>query len=307
MRSYAGPTAEKYAFVFETLDSAQRAAIGWSGIHWTDPHMRNRHLEEQLNNKTRPCAGGRTATEIMSRLRISLFGLVAACMASMCMTAIASAEGPYWHTAGAKLKQGSIGVKLLNKGPLVLHSELQSKPVITFTITCGYSTSNGTIDGQGETKQGQGKGTVTYEQCKVENSAALLCKVIEPIKTNQLKVHLAHITGTEEIVELFEPSPSQQTTEKIFTTLVIASTSGSSCTGLAGSFKIHGSVAGHVIPQEEEVTQGTLSFPEVAITSIKHEGQIVPIGLFAGPAPATFVGIYDAKLQKGDPFGAFQN
>ncbi len=225
------------------------------------------------------------------------------------MTAVASAEGPFWHVGGAPLGQASKGIKLLNKGPLALTSELVAKPNnIEFKITCGYSTSNGTIDGQGTTKQGQGKGTVTYEQCKVEDKAELACKVIEPIKTNQLKVHLAHATigAKEQMVELFEPSPSQQTEEKIFATIVIASTSGSSCTGLAGSFKIHGSVVGQITPQEEEVVEGGLSFPATPILSVKHEGQTVATGLFAGTAAATFTGSYGAKLQSGEKFGVFQ-
>lgn len=245
----------------------------------------------------------------MLRLRISLLGLVAVCAVGVFSAAAASAAGPFWHVGGSKLVQGSKNIKLQNKGPLTLSSEVVAKPEnISFTITCNNSTSDGTIDGQGETKQGQGKGTVTYTSCKVEDKALLACKVAEPIKTGQLKVHLAHgiVQNKRQIVELFEPSPSQQTEEKVFTTVILASTSGSSCTAIAGSYKIHGSVVGQLAPQEQEAQEGLLSFPEPAITQVEHEGQTVEVGLFAGTVPAKFVGVYSARLQPLEAFGVFQ-
>lgn len=218
--------------------------------------------------------------------------------------------GPFWHVNGSKLSQGSKGVKLQNKGPLSLSAEVIAKPEnISFTVTCKNSTSNGTVDGQGAAKQGQGKGSVTYEQCKVEDKASLACKVAEPIKTNQLKAHLAYaaVKGDEQIVELYEPAPSPQTGEKIFTTLILSSTSGSSCTAIAGSYKIHGAVVGQIMSQEGEAHEGLVSFPEQPITLVVHEGEAVEAGLFAGTVPAKFIGSYGARLQNGEPFGAFSS
>jgi hypothetical protein len=208
-------------------------------------------------------------------------------------------NGPIWQVNGTKLNQGSKGISLQNKGSLVLKGELSGLKV---TITCETSTGLGTIDGQGTTRQGQGKGTVSYEKCKAVLNEGT-CEVVEPIKTNQLKSHLVLATAQEEtqIAEVFEPSSSQQVEKPVFVKITLKG-----CGVLNGPHEVTGSVVAVLQPQEEETQEGGLSFPTTAITSAIHEGQSVTTGLKFGPNAATFSGYYSAKLQNGEPFGAFQ-
>jgi hypothetical protein len=209
---------------------------------------------------------------------------------------------PVWHMNGTKLGQGSAGITGQSKGSLVLKSKAAG---IEFTITCSESSSVGTIDGQGDTLQGQGKGTVKYSLCKIETNPKVEgCKVAEPINTNQLKAHLARasVQGTEQIVTLFEPSGSSQTTEKVFATIKIVT-----CGVLNGAFPVKGSVAAAVSPQETEGQEGSLFFPETPISPVKHEGQEVKPGLTLGGTEAIFTGYYSQKLQGGGKFGVFNN
>ncbi len=237
----------------------------------------------------------------MLRLRISLLSLVAVFAVSMFSAAVASAsEGPLWKVGGARLTQGSKGVKLLNKGPLVLKSSLQGGKV-TITITCGRSSSDSTIDGNGS-HQGQGKGVITYEQCKVTLKEGT-CEVVEPIKTNQIKAHLVRLTyeGKEQQNgELFEAAPSQQIEKPFFVKIQLKN-----CGVLNGPYEVKGSVVGVIEPTEEEVVEGQLHFPESGIEKVKHEGQEIGFGLTLGGEPATFVGQYGAKLQSEEKWGAF--
>ncbi len=262
--------------------------------------------EASKPNRTPAQAGRKEVDQAMFRLRIALWSLLAVFAVSGLSAAAASAEGPFWHVGGEKLKQGSKGLKLQSKGPLVLRSEVTAKPEnVKIVITCNTSTSEGTIEGQGPTRQGQDKGTVSYEQCKVETKPVIAeCKVVEPIKTGQLKSHLAFATvqGSEQIVDLFEPSPTQQTEEKVFARINLKP-----CAGIAGVYPVTGSAVAQLAPQEVEGQEGSLFFPEEPITKIKHEGQEVSTGLFLGPLAAKFTGYYGARLQSGERYGVFRN
>jgi hypothetical protein len=235
--------------------------------------------------------------EAMSRLRIALLSLVAVFAVNMLAAEVASAEGPYWYVGGTKLVQGSKGIKLQSKGPLVLKSEVPGTTT-KVEISCGRSTADGTIDGQGATRQGQGKGIVTYEQCKVTLNPSGACGVEQPIKTNQLKSHLVRevFQGGEQNGELFEPSTSQQTTGFVKIHLI-------NCGILGGVYEVKGSVVADIVPSEVESQEGTLHFPEPRITEVKHEGQIVEPKLLLGTKEATFTGQYGTRLQSGENFG----
>jgi hypothetical protein len=247
----------------------------------------------------------------MSRQRVAIASLLAVFAASMFTTAVASAAGPFWHRNGAPLEQkASVGVSGQNKGNLTLKST-----VAGITISCTTSNSKGTIESQGATLQGQGKGIVKYEHCTVVG-AETSCQIAEKdatekpgnesITTRQLKIHLATATvqSKEQIVALFEPAPNEQSTEKIFTKFAIVSKPGETCL-IAGPYTVKGSVVAQLSPQEAESQEGSLFFPEPAITTITHEGQTVHPELHLGSSAAVFTGYYGQKAQTGT-FGVFR-
>jgi hypothetical protein len=234
----------------------------------------------------------------MLRLRISLLSLVAVCAVGMFSAAAASAAGPFWYVNGGKLEQGSRLINGQSKGNLVLRATVLN---ITFRITCTASHSVGTIDGQGPTLQGQDKGKVKYEGCTIATEPEIKeCEVAKTLETNQLKSHLATATvqSTEQIVDLFEPTGSSQTTAKPF--IIIKLTK---CGVLSGAFEVTGSVVGQIIPQETESQKGILNFPEPPITEVTHEGQKQKDKLSFGGNEATFTGVYQQELQGATPFG----
>ncbi|HEY7951873.1 MAG TPA: hypothetical protein VID70_02735, partial [Solirubrobacteraceae bacterium] len=125
-------------------------------------------------------------------------------------------------------------------------------------------------------------------------------QTVEPIKTNQLKTHLALATvqGQEQIVDLIEAATSQQTGNTWGNITLI------NCGVLNGIYPIRGSLAGALAPQEAESQEMSLYFPEV-ITTIKHEGQESSVRLTIGMNAAVFSGFYGARLQNGS-FGVFR-
>lgn len=213
---------------------------------------------------------------------------------------------PNWHMNGSKLSQGSsVGITGQSKGNLVLKSKAAG---IDFTISCTTSHTVGTIDGQGNLLQGQDKGTVKYEGCTITNKENIKpCEVGEKevgvINTNQLKSHLAYaqVQGTEQIVDIFEPSTSEQTKELIFANIHIIN-----CGILKGVFPVKGSVASQMMPQEEESQEGSLFFPETPISTVSQEGQEAHPKLTLGTNEAIFTGFYGQQIQSGT-YGAFSN
>jgi len=239
----------------------------------------------------------------MSRQRLVLVSTMAVFVASMLAASAASAAGPFWHTNGTKLVQGSAGVKLQSKGALSLKGSVSG---VTVTITCNNSTSDATIDGQGATKQGQGKGFVKYTSCKVETltseGAKGSCTEPKTITTSQLKSHLAEATfqGVTQIVELFEPVAGSTST---FVEIPLSGCTLALLNGLKPPVK--GSVVGVVEPQEAEGQEGSLIFPEAPISKIKHEGQEPKVELTLNGSVSTFSGFYGARIQSGT-FGVFR-
>jgi len=210
---------------------------------------------------------------------------------------------PNWHVNGTKLSQGSKGITLQNKGTLSLKGTLSG---LSVTISCGTSVGEGTIDGQGEKLQGQGKGVVKYTSCETKvGEAGGKCTKPTAITTNQLKSHLANAAfqGKEQIVELFEPG-SPQTTN--FVTIPLGECKETILNGINAPVK--GSVAGVIEPQEEESQEGSLFFPTEPIKVVKHEGQeLTSVGLTLNGTASTFTGWYSSKLQTGLKFGVFEN
>lgn len=239
----------------------------------------------------------------MSRQRAVLLSMVTMFVVSMLAASAASAAGPFWHVNEAKLKQGSVGVKLQSKGPLSLKGAVSG---VTVTITCNNSTSDATIDGQGETKQGQGKGFVKYTSCKVETltteGAKGSCAEPTTITTNQLKSHLAEgvFQGKAQIVELFEPIAGPTGT---FVEILLGKCTPALLSGLRPPVK--GSVVAGIAPQEAEGQEGSLIFPAEPIKKIKHEGQEPTVSLTLNGTEATFTGFYGARIQSGT-FGVFR-
>jgi hypothetical protein len=258
---------------------------------------------DQTRPKPESLTGQKEIETQMPRQRIVMLSLMAVFVTSMFTTAVASAEGPFWHVNGVKLKQGSVGITGQNKGNLKFVTTLGNA---TIKITCTTSSTEGTIDGQGETRQGQDKGKVTFSGCTVVGEPPFPegCKVKEPITTNQLKSHLANATvqGVEQIVDLFEPTGPQQEVKKVFVILVFELCGAI----LNGPHEVTGNVAAQLVPQRIEAQEGLLSFPETPITTIKHEGQeVTGVGLkFAGNV-AKFSGSYTQKLQNNLPYGVF--
>jgi hypothetical protein len=238
----------------------------------------------------------------MLRERTVALGLVAVFVASMFTVASASAAGPFWHRNGSKLVQGSVGGTGQSKGNLSLSTKIGTTPI---TFTCTSSTSVGTIDGQGPILQGQGKGKVKYTGCTTNVSNCGISETLaekpasQKITTGQLKSHLATATvqGVDQIVALFEPSPTEQTAEKVFVKFAIVKESVACL--LEGLYTVKGSVVAQLAPQEAESQEGSLFLPDIPITTITHEGQTVHPGLFLGTNDAILRGYYTQRTQTG--------
>jgi hypothetical protein len=208
------------------------------------------------------------------------------------------AQGPFWRVNGSQLKQGTKQVKFQAKGPTTLTGEV--KGLASVEISCNNSYSEGaTIEGQGSF-QGQDKGRVIFEQCKTTFKPEEACKVVEPIKTTQLKSYLAYIPNNtqQKFGVVFEPQPQQK--EVPFVTLNFT---GAGC--IVASAEVTGSLAGEVIPVEKESQELLLNFPKAAITTVVHEQVVKTVGLQFAGSPAVFSGALGGRLQTNEPWGVF--
>jgi hypothetical protein len=189
-------------------------------------------------------------------------------------------------------------IKLQLKGTAAL-----SVPSLELRITCTNSASeNSTIEGQGKNHSGADKGSITYTKCNVPKPAGDECEVVEPIKTNQTKSHLAVSENNQakvaRPVDVFEPTEG-----KIFTQLKIKGPAKCPAT-VKGSFNVTGSVAAEIGPEGAEVKEGDLQFPEEAIKIVKTENGEAKVGLaFGVSTESTFSAGYGAQLGSGEPFG----
>jgi hypothetical protein len=226
------------------------------------------------------------------KLGAALLGSAALLLASVSMTSVASASGPFWHVNGARLESGSKAIELKGKGEAILVS-----PSLELEVKCTTSASESSaIEGNGGS-QGLDKGKVKYTGCKVAKPNKAECTVTEPITTNFTKSYLAE--SGESFVDVFEPTEG-----KVFVNLTFSK----GCPELIrGTQPVDGSAAAEVKPKGSEVTEGTLSFPTTAIKEVKHEGTAKKIGLTIGASStaATFSATYGAKLTTGEKFGVF--
>jgi hypothetical protein len=248
-----------------------------------------------------PAEAGERKVGSMFKTRVALLGVLALFIASGIATSTASAAGPYWHVAGTRLGQGvSKQVKLQAKGVTVLKGQVTGG-LTSVVIECSNSYSEGaTIEGQGNF-QGQDKGRVTFEQCTTAfKPAAVGCKVVEPIKTNQIKSYLAYNPNSKQqkFIDVFEP---QQGTG---TNFVVLHFEGGAICPLTEA-PVTGAVAGELIPIEKEGQEGLLNFPETPITTIEHEQQKRTIGLKFDFEPAIFSGAFGARLATNEQWGVF--
>ena len=244
----------------------------------------------------------------MFKTRVALLGALALFIASGIAASTASAgQGPFWHVAGAKLGQGAVKqVKFQAKYneaiSLFRGSALSGAVVVEIKCHNSYG-EGGTIEGQGAF-QGQDKAVIVFEQCKTAfKPAAAECKVVEPIRTNQLKSYLAYNNTKPEnkqqkFVDVFEPSAAQAA--GVFLTLHFA---GKGC--LVTEAKVEGSVAAEIVPIEKESQELLFFFPEVPIESVVHEQQERKVGLSFAGEPAIFSGAYGARLATNEPWGVF--
>jgi copper chaperone CopZ len=237
----------------------------------------------------------------MFKMRVALLGVLALFITSGIMTSVASANGPAWKVNGTRLgPQVKKQIKLL-AGP----TELKAKvTLIAVTIKCGTSkVSNAYIEGNGQGAGLDGASGIIYEQCKVPVPAN--CKVAEPIRTVPIKSQLVTLAGGQQIDDLVAPTQGETFVE------IKLENNGATCS-VAGTFPVKGNVAALVKPEDKEVKQGEagfppeLEFPEKPITEVKKEGgAAVKIGLKLGAEAASFSGKYEARLESGEPFGAF--
>jgi hypothetical protein len=236
----------------------------------------------------------------MFKARVALLGVLALFIASGIAAPTASAgQGPFWHVGGTKLGQGEVKqFKAQAKGVTVLKAPVPEHEV---EIKCHNSYSEGAaIIGQGNF-QGQDKGRIVFEQCETFiYGVAGSCKVISPIKTNQLKSYLAYNGEKPEVkqqkfVNVFEPQQGENF-------VVLKFEGGKACP--AETAPVTGSVAAEIVPIERESQELLFAFPVEPITHIVHEQQERKVGL-TFIVSAVFSGAFGVRLVDNQPWGVF--
>jgi hypothetical protein len=205
-------------------------------------------------------------------------------------------RGPYWYVGGKQLKQGVKQVKFQAKLAPILSTEIKAFG-IKVVVECHNSYSEGaSIEGQGAF-QGQDKGRVVFEQCKTVFNPEETCKVVEPIKTNQLKSFLAYNPNSKQqkFVDVFEPTQKAP--------FVVLHFTGAGC--IVTEAAVEGALAAEIVPVEKESQELIADFPEKPITEIEHEQLLRKIGLTFAGEPAVFDGVYGARLETNEPWGVF--
>jgi hypothetical protein len=229
----------------------------------------------------------------MFKTRFALLGVLALFIASGIATSTASAAGPFWHVAGAKLAQGTAKqVKTQAKLAPILNMKTALGEL---TMICHNSYSEGKAIENSST-QGQDKGRVVFEQCKVTSTIAGCTEVSQPIITNQLKSFLAFNPNNKQqkFVDVFEPQQGN-------TFVVLHFNKG--C--FFENVEVSGAVAAEIVPIEKESQELLLDFPESPITTIVHGQQERKIGLTFAGEPMILDSVYGARLATNQPWGVF--
>ncbi len=230
----------------------------------------------------------------MFKMRVVLLGVLALLVTSGIAASTASATGPYWRVAGARLEKGAKQIKLQLKDKAVLVAETNPEPL---RIECSKSISEGaTIEGNG-TSQGQDKGRISFTSC---TTSLKECGVVEPIATKPTKSYLATATTQTKIVDVFEPTEGDKYVEI---------TLKGKCASLpiGTPEPVTGAVVAELIPAGKESPEGQMVFPEKPIMEVKHEGTTVNIErLKFATIPSGLSAGYGVRLATGERYGVFE-
>jgi hypothetical protein len=232
---------------------------------------------------------------MMFKTRAALRGVLVLLAASAVASPTAWASGPYWHVGGVRLESGSKSLKLQAKGTIVLSAQLGN--IVEIVVECANSKSEGaTIEGNGG-GQGQGKGRLVFTQCK--SNWPHNCRIIEPITSSQLKLHLATDRGQSKYAVLYEPTEGRG-----FLSYRLGDREGETCL-VAGEEPVGGTVAAEVAPSEVEGQEMSLFLPEEPIPTVFLGSEEKKVDLLYGENQMKFSASYGARLDGGEKFGVF--
>jgi hypothetical protein len=233
---------------------------------------------------------------MMFKTRAVLLGVLVLFVASGIASATASASGPYWRVGGLRLESGSKSLKLQAKGTIVLSAQLGN--IVEIVVECASSKSEGaTIEGDGG-GQGQGKGRLIFTQCR--SNWPHNCRIVEPVTTSQLKLHLGTDGGQSKYAVLYEPTEG-----RLFLWYRLADArEGETCL-VAGEEPVGGTVAAEVVPREIEGQEMSLFLPEEPVSTVFLGQEEKKVDLLYGENQMKFSASYGARLDGGEKFGVF--
>jgi hypothetical protein len=247
--------------------------------------------------------------KMVSRAKLTLLVLVGLLTFGAVAAAVAYAEekveAPYWKVGGKRLGTGqSQEVKIKNKSgtKAVLHGKISG---VSFEGRCTTLASSGaSVIGSPTEHDGKVEGGLSTEGCAlfVGGKEQKECKY-ENLKwgvKGKLWYEGSKSVGGKKIAVLLEPKSGSA-----FGTQTLE---GPGCGVLEGTYKLEGSIAASVAPQDTELTVGELSFPKLGITQLwqNQDGETERHPqLVEGGGEATFEGEDAAELVSESKFGAF--
>jgi hypothetical protein len=165
-------------------------------------------------------------------------------------------------------------------------------------VECANSRSEGaTIEGNGG-GQGQGKGRLVFTQCK--SNWPHNCRIVEPVTTSQLKLHLGTDSGQSKYAVLYEPTEG-----KLFLWYRLADArEGETCV-IAGEEPVGGTAAAEIAPKEIDGQEMLLFLPEEPISTVFLGQEERKVDLLYGENQMKFSASYGAQLDSSEKFGVF--
>jgi hypothetical protein len=240
----------------------------------------------------------------MIRISLGLAALLVGGLMSSTAWA-AEPEAPFWRVAGSRLEAGhsiTASIKVATGEEITLPGKIEGTEV---EIKCKKgSMESGAIEGSSVKHAGKASGTLELKECKLfaEKKEQTECE-IPTIKSGSL-VSKLELEGKKEAkgttaVLVFEPKT--KTEEKP----VIANVTINTCK-YKGTYKLEGSFAASLLPENEEFTYIKMVFPKTPITTawlpMSEEGE-TSIGLkFAGNT-ASLQGEMETELTTKEKFG----
>lgn len=214
-------------------------------------------------------------------------------------------EAPYWKVGGKRLGAGQEQeVKVKNKSgtKVVLHGKISE---VSFEGRCTTLTSSATsVIGSSTEHDGKVEGGLATEGCTlfVGGKEQKECKYgnLKWAVKGKLWYEGSKSVGGTKIAVLLEPKAGT-----VFGTQTLE---GPGCGVLEGTYKLEGTIAASVAPQDTELAIGELSFPKLGITQLwqNQDGETERHPqLVEGGGEATFEGEDTAELTSGSKFGAF--